>query len=41
MVSHYIYGGMVITATGQHCVKPKRLQVQSKRISLLSSTMDF
>ena len=33
-------GGMVKTATDQNGDKPKRLQVQSKRINLLSSTMD-
>jgi len=32
--------GMVKTATRQNGDKPKRLQVQSKRINLLSSTMD-
>jgi len=31
---------MVKTATGQNGDKPKRLQVQRKRINLLSSTMD-
>jgi len=34
-------GGMVKTATNQNGDKPKRLQVQSKRINLLSSTMDL
>jgi len=33
--------GMVKTATGQNGDKPKRLHVQSKRINLLSSTMDL
>jgi len=32
---------MVKTATGQNGDKPKRLQVQSKRINLLSSTVDL
>jgi len=32
---------MVKTATGENGDKPKRLQVQSKRINLLSSTMEF
>jgi len=32
---------MVKTATGQNGDKPKRLQVQSKHINLLSSTMDL
>jgi len=32
---------MVNTATSQNGDKPKRLQVQSKRINLLSSTMDL
>jgi len=31
----------VKTATSQNGDKPKRLQVQSKRINLLSSTMDL
>jgi len=32
--------GMVKTATSQNGDKPKRLQVQRKRINLLSSTVD-
>jgi len=34
-------GGMVKTATSQNGDKPKWLQVHSKRINLLSSTMDL
>jgi len=34
-------GSMVKTATSQNGDKPKRLQVQSKHINLLSSTMDL
>jgi len=37
----YCWGGMVKTATGQNGDKPKRLQLQSKHINLLSSTMDL
>jgi len=33
--------GMVKTATSQNGDKPKRLQVQSKCINLLSSTLDL
>jgi len=33
--------GMVKTATGQNGDKPKRLHVLSKRINLLSSTMNL
>jgi len=33
--------GMVKTATSQNGDKPKRLQVQSKRINLITSTMDL
>jgi len=41
MLSAYRTRGMVKTATSQNGDKPKRLQVQSKRINLLSSTMDL
>jgi len=38
--SNSIFRGMVKTATGQNGNQPKRLQVQSKRINMLSSTID-
>jgi len=40
-VTGSMYWGMVKTATSQNGDKPKRLQVQSKRINLISSTMDL
>ena len=39
--NHYSDRGMVKTATGRNGDKLKRLQVQSKHVHLLSSTMDL